>query len=391
MTIPYGRQKITAEDISAVVDVLKSDFLTQGPTVPRFEAAIAKSCAVEFAVAANSGTSALHLSCLALGVGRGDVVWTSAITFVASANCAAYCGAELDFVDIDPDNYNLCTVALEEKLIQAKKDGRLPKVVIPVHMAGQSCDMRRIFELSKEFGFSIIEDASHALGATYGEHKVGSCKYSDVTTFSFHPVKLITTGEGGMAVTNDKTLFAKMERLRSHGVTRDPQEMLSAYEGPWFYEQLDLGFNYRMTDIEAALGLSQLSKLEDFVESRRNLAANYDNLLDGSAVRAPRRDKYGMSACHLYIVMVESADLGASQKQLFERLHAEGIMANLHYIPVYRHPYYRFRGHADTRLPMAETYYSKAISLPIYPGLRSDEQEYIINTLLSPIGHQNIF
>ncbi len=391
MIIPYGRQNISQDDIEAVEFVLRSDFLTQGPIVPRFEREVAAYCGAKRAVAVNSATSALHLACLALGVARGDSVWTTPITFVASANCAVYCGASIDFVDIDPRTYNMDPNALEEKLKQAKLEGKLPKVVIPVHMCGQSCDMDRIHELARHFGFKVIEDASHAIGARYKGKPVGSCRHSEITVFSFHPVKIITTGEGGMALTNDPELAAIMERLRSHGITRDPAEMTEASEGPWFYQQLDLGFNYRMTEIQAALGVSQLGRLDHFVTERQALADEYDRILTPEIATVPVRHPDAYSSFHLYVVQLNLAALRSSQKEIFERLRSHGIMANLHYIPLYRHPYYRSAGHANTRLARAENYYARAITLPLFPGLGVEHQHQVVKAMTTPVGHQTIF
>lgn len=391
MIIPYGRQNINQDDIEAVECVLRSDFLTQGSVVTRFEREVAAYCGVKRGVAVNSATSALHLACLALGVGPGDRVWTTPITFVASANCAVFCGANIDFVDIDSQTYNMDACALEEKLNQAKQAGELPKVVIPVHMCGQSCEMDRINELAQQFGFKVIEDASHAIGGRYKDKPVGSCSYSDITVFSFHPVKIITTGEGGMALTNDPGLAATMERLRSHGITRDPAEMSEAPDGPWFYQQIDIGFNYRMTEIQAALGISQLSRLDQFVAERQALADEYDKILTPDIASVPVRHPDTYSSFHLYVVQLNLPSLGATQKEIFERLRSHGIMANLHYIPLYRHPYYRSSGHADTRLAKAELYYSRAITLPLFPGLEPEQQRQIVRTLTTPVGHQTIF
>ncbi|MFY7877211.1 MAG: UDP-4-amino-4,6-dideoxy-N-acetyl-beta-L-altrosamine transaminase, partial [Pirellula sp.] len=354
-TIPYGRQSISEEDIQAVVQVLRSEYLTQGPVVPEFEHAISGYCGSKYAVATNSATSALHIACLALGVGVGDIVWTSPITFVASANAARYCGADVDFVDIDARTFNMSTASLAEKLAQAKTLNRLPKVVIPVHLAGQSCDMRGIHALSEQYGFRIIEDASHAIGGSYMNEKVGSCRYSDITVFSFHPVKIITTGEGGMAVTNNLELLKVMARLRSHGITRYPSEMTHTPDGPWYYQQIELGFNYRMTEIQAALGLSQLKRLDGFVNARHEIAGCYDRLLESNQVKSPWRDSEVRSAMHLYIVRVPASSHGL----LFENLRAAGIGVNLHYIPVYRQPYYQKMGFMPSEYPEAERYYAE--------------------------------
>lgn len=387
--IPYGRQNVNDDDIVAVIDVLRSDFLTQGSMVPEFERRIAGYCQAAHAVAVNSATSALHLACLALGVRPGDRVWTSPITFVASANCAVYCGATVDFVDIDPRTFNMSADALEEKLFAADRSGHLPKVVIPVHMCGQACDIERIHRLAVRFGFRIIEDASHAIGAKYKDEPVGNCRYSDITVFSFHPVKIITTGEGGMALTNDAMLAHTMQRLRNHGVTRNPAEMVGQSEGPWFYQQVDLGFNYRLTDIQAALGISQLSRLDGFVAERHALANEYDRLLDGSIGTAPWRSPDAYSSFHLYVMQL-NLEAGATQREMFERLRVHGVMVNLHYIPVYRHPYYRKAGHAETTLPRAEAYYARAITLPLYPGLRRDQQQEIVDMMKSALGRPQL-
>ncbi len=391
MIVPYGRQNINQEDIDAVVDVLRSDFLTQGPMVPRFESVVSSYCGALRGVAVNSATSALHLACLALGVGQGDLVWTTAITFVATANCARYCGADVDFVDINPLTYNLSVAALEEKLKNAEKSGCLPKVVIPVHMCGQSCEMEQIHGLSVRYGFRIIEDASHAIGGQYKDLPIGSCRYSDITVLSFHPVKIITTGEGGMALTNDPMLAGTMERLRSHGVTRDPAEMAGVPEGPWYYQQIELGFNYRMTDIQAALGISQMARLDNFVAQRHAIAQIYNELLGTDSAIIPWQHPDCHSSFHLYIVQLELKALRTTQKEVFERLRSHGIMANLHYIPVYRHPYFRVRGHEMTTLPAAERYYARALTLPLYPGLDESQQCDIVEKMRTPLGHQTIF
>ena len=388
MVIPYGRQSISESDIAAVGDVLRSDFLTQGPIVPKFENALGQRCGTRFAVAMNSATSALHLGCLALGVGQGDIVWTSPISFIASANCAKYCGADVDFVDIESNTYNMSPQALEKKLIAAQRDGNLPKVVIPVHIAGQSCDMAGIHSLSQRFGFSIIEDASHAVGSTYRGKPTGSCEFSDITVFSFHPVKIITTGEGGMALTNDPELAKSMFRLRSHGITRDAGEMQQEPDGPWYYEQLELGFNFRMTDIAAGLGINQLQRIDEFVSRRNEIAESYDSIFANTAVKAPTRSPDTYSAFHLYIVRVIFSDYGTTQNRVFENLHANQILANLHYIPIYRQPYYRQFGYSRESFPESEKYYSEAISLPMYPGLSAADQEFVAETLLSALGDQ---
>jgi UDP-4-amino-4,6-dideoxy-N-acetyl-beta-L-altrosamine transaminase len=389
--IPYGRQSISEEDISAVIEVLRSDYLTQGPVVPLFETAVKNYCGAKYAVATNSATSALHISCLALGVKSGDIVWTSPISFVASANCALYCGASIDFVDIDPLTYNMSIEVLGEKLERASRDGTLPKVVIPVHLAGQSCEMEKIHQLSIKYGFKIIEDASHAIGGSYQDEAIGGCKFSDITVFSFHPVKIITTGEGGMALTNCPELAGTLARLRSHGITRAPSEMTCAPDGPWFYQQVELGFNYRMTDIQAALGVSQLRRINEFVSDRASLAKKYNELLKSSNITLPTTIQDASSSHHLYIIRVKSKQVGYSHNESFERLRNAGIIVNLHYIPIYRHPYYSTMGFNINEFPQAEKYYSEAISLPIYPGLTLHDQALILRVLQFPFGHQNIF
>lgn len=385
--IPYGRQSISEDDISAVVEVLRSDFLTQGPMAPEFEKAIASYCGARYAVAVNSATSALHIACLALGVGPGDVVWTTPVTFVASANCARYCGADVDFVDIDPRTYNMSVERLTEKLERAKENNRLPKVVIPVHLAGQSCEMEAIHDLSQKYGFRLIEDASHAIGGSYQGGKMGSCQFSDITVFSFHPVKIITTGEGGMAVTNDLELVKIMARLRSHGITRYASEMTHVPDGAWYYQQIELGFNYRMTDLQAALGLSQMKRLDEFVTQRHAIAARYDELLSNSRIVTPWQHPDSYSGLHLYIVRVPSE----SHCALFDNLRAGGVGVNLHYIPVYRQPYYERMGFKREDYPEAERYYAEAVSLPMYPGLTEEQQSEVGRQLVAPTGYQTLF
>ncbi len=376
--IPYGTQSILEDDIDAVVDVLKSKFLTQGPVINDFETTISQYCKSDFSVACNSSTSALHVACLALGLGPGDWLWTSPITFVASANCALYCGAKVDFVDIDPFSYNLCVGALEKKLLEAKKQGKLPKIVVPVHLCGQSCEMEEIKKLSEIYGFKILEDASHAVGARYKKSVVGSCKYSDIAVFSFHPVKIVTTGEGGMAMTNDKQLAERMSALRSHGITRDDKKMMRVPDGSWYYEQLDLGFNYRMTDIQAALGLSQLKKLDKFVARRHILAKRYDEKLKDFPIITPQVNRDCYSAFHLYCIRLKCPE---KRRVTFEYLRAQNIGVNVHYIPVYRHPYYQRFNFNQNSFPNAEAFYSSAISIPMYPNLSFDEQDRVIETL----------
>lgn len=379
--IPYGRQDISETDIQAVINVLKSDFLTQGPAVPAFETAVSEYCGVRHAFAVNSATSALHIACLALGVGPGDLVWTSPITFVASANCALYCGAKVDFVDIDPRTYNLSVAALEEKLQAAERDGKLPKVVIPVHLCGQSCEMAAIHALSEKYGFKIIEDASHAIGGKYRNQPIGNCRYSDITVFSFHPVKIITTAEGGMALTNDAELADKLALLRSHGITRDPAQMTHQADGPWYYQQIALGYNYRMTDIQAALGLSQLSRLDEFVANRQRLAARYDSLLSALPVEIPWQHPDNYSALHLYPIRIPEGVSSYSRLSVFEGLRAAGIGVNVHYIPVHLQPYYRQLGFQPGDFPEAERYYRAAISLPLYATLIEANQDRVVAAL----------
>jgi UDP-4-amino-4,6-dideoxy-N-acetyl-beta-L-altrosamine transaminase len=375
--IPYGRQEITEADISAVVAVLRSDYLTQGPVVPAFEAAVAGYCRVAHAVAVNSATSALHLACLAVGVGKGDQVWTSPISFVASANCALYCGATVDFVDIDPVTCNMSVGRLADKLKRAKASGSLPKVVIPVHLCGQPCDMTSIHALGQEYGFSIIEDASHGIGATYRGEPVGNCRYSDITVFSFHPVKIITTGEGGMALTNDPILAERMTLLRSHGITRDPARMTHEPDGPWYYQQIALGFNYRMTDIQAALGISQFERLDSYVSRRQQLADRYDVLLADLPVIVPGRNESSRSSTHLYVIRLRLDQIEASHHAVFSALRTQNVGVSLHYIPIHTQPYYQQMGLDTAGLTEAERYYVSAISLPLYPTLSDAEQEEI--------------
>jgi UDP-4-amino-4,6-dideoxy-N-acetyl-beta-L-altrosamine transaminase len=378
--IPYGRQSVTDDDVQAVVDVLRSDFLTQGPAVPAFERAVAEACGAAHAVAVNSATSALHLACLALGVGPGDLVWTSPITFVASANCARYCGADVDFVDIDPATYNLSVPALAEKLEVAARSGRLPKVVVPVHLAGAPCDMAGIAELARRYGFRVLEDASHAVGARHGETPVGACTLSDIAVFSFHPVKIITTGEGGMALTNDRGLARRMELLRSHGVTREPAEMAEAPHGGWYYEQTALGFNYRMTDLQAALGRSQLARLEASIAARHRVADRYDRALAPLPLVTPRRPAAGRSAFHLYVVLVEDG-APADRRRVFDHLREHGVGVNVHYIPVHLQPDYRRLGFRPGSFPVAERYYARALSLPMFPTLTEAQQDRVVSLL----------
>lgn len=383
--IPYGKQSITQHDIDAVVQVLKSDFLTQGPAVPAFEQTVARYCGAQYAVAVNSATSALHLACLALGVKYGDSIWTSPITFVASANCALYCGAEVDFVDIDPRTYNLSKEKLAEKLAEAEQTGQLPKVLISVHLSGQSCDMAGIYALSQRYGFKIIEDASHAIGGKYQNQPIGNGRFSDITVFSFHPVKIITTGEGGMALTNDADLAEKVARLRSHGISRDPAQMTHEPDGPWYYQQLELGFNYRMTDLQAALGQSQMQQLDEFVSKRHMLRQRYDLLLANLPLITPWQHPDGYSGLHLYVIRLKLAEIRATHRQVFEALRAAGIGVNLHYIPVYHQPYYEQMGFQRGYCPEAERYYAEAISLPMFTGLTEAQQDHVVATLREAI------
>ncbi|MFN3647737.1 MAG: UDP-4-amino-4,6-dideoxy-N-acetyl-beta-L-altrosamine transaminase [Gemmobacter sp.] len=375
--IPYGRQDISDDDIAAVVAVLRSDYLTQGPMVPRFEAAVAAQVGAAHAVAVNSATSALHIACLALGLGPGDMLWTVPTTFVASANCALYCGAAVDFVDIDPVRWTMCPKALAAKLEAAAAAGRLPKVIVPVHLCGQSADMAEIGRLARAYGAKVIEDASHSIGATHEGRPVGDCRHSDICVFSFHPVKIITTAEGGLATTQDAKLARAMELARSHGITRDPAEMTHAPDGPWYYQQVALGYNYRMTEMQAALGLSQMGRLQAFVARRRQLAARYDRMLGNLPLVRPAPPADVESAWHLYVVRVEAA----RHKAVFEALRADGIGVNLHYIPVHTQPFYRAMGFAPGQFPQAERYYAEAISIPLYAGLSDADQDRVIAAL----------
>lgn len=378
--IPYSRQSITQADIDAVVDVLNSDFLTQGPAVPAFEQAMAAKCNAIFAVAVNSATSALHIACLALELGPGDLLWTVPNTFVASANCGRYCGAEVDFVDIDPLTWNMSVSKLKEKLIQAKKDKRLPKVLVPVHFAGQPTEQETIWELSQEYGFKVLEDASHAIGASRNGEPVGSCRWSDITVFSFHPVKIITTGEGGMALTNNSELADRMAMLRSHSVTRDVDKFKLPSPGPWYYEQQGLGFNYRMTEMQAALGISQLERLDSYIERRNELAQRYNQELQSFPLQLPTVSQENRSAFHLYVARLKNCE-NKTHKQVFDDLQKQGIGVNLHYIPVHLQPYYRELGFSSGQYPEAEAHGVEAISLPIYPALTDKEQDLVIGSL----------
>ncbi len=380
--IPYGRQDISQADIDAVVETLCSDWLTQGPAVPAFEKCVADYCAAQHAIAVNSATSALHIACLALGVSKGDIVWTSPITFVASANCVLYCGAEVDFVDIDPRTYNMSVECLAEKLAQAEIVGKLPKVIIPVHLCGQPCEMFAIYTLSQRYGFKIIEDASHAIGGKYREEFIGNCRYSDVTIFSFHPVKIITTGEGGMALTNDAQVAKQMRLLRSHGITTDVVDMFPRpAEEIWNYQQIGLGFNYRITDIQAALGLSQMQRLNEFVSKRHSIAQHYNELLSNLPIVIPWQHPDSYSSFHLYLIRLQLDKINKTHRQVYEALRTEGILVNLHYIPVYLQPYYEKMGFKRGYCSEAEKYYSEAISIPMYPGLTEQQQDDVIAAL----------
>jgi len=379
--IPYGRQDINQTDIDAVVAVLQSDFLTQGPAVPTFERAVAAYCGAAHAIAVNSATSALHIACMALDLGVGDWLWTSPNSFVASANCGLYCGANVDFVDIDPETYNLCPQRLAEKLEQAERAGRLPKIVVPVHFAGQPCDMAAIHTLGQRYGFRIIEDASHAIGGRYQNEPIGNGRFSDITVFSFHPVKIITTAEGGMALTNQADLAEKMAQYRSHGITRDPKLMTHAPDGGWYYQQIALGYNYRMTELQAALGLSQRQRLDAFIARRQALAVRYNAMLAGLPVIVPQQNQRGDSAWHLYVIRLKLNEISHSRAAVFDALRAAGIGVNVHYIPIHTQPYYMAMGFAAGDYPEAERYYAEAISLPMFATLTDAEQDEVIEAL----------
>ncbi len=379
--IPYGKQDISAQDIDAVLQVLQSDFLTQGPQVPAFEKAVTEFTGSKFGCAVNSATSALHIACLALGLKEGDVLWTTPVTFVASSNCGLYCGASIDFVDIDPNTYNLCPDKLEQKLVQAKKVDKLPKVLVAVHLCGQPCDMQKIQLLSKHYGFKVIEDASHAIGGSYQGSKIGSCTYSDITVFSFHPVKIVTTAEGGMAVTNEIGLCEKMNLFRSHGITRDESLMNEGSYGGWYYEQIELGYNYRMTELQAALGVSQMRRLEEFVLARHTLARRYDEKLKDLPITLPFQLENTYSGLHLYVIRLQLELIGKSHRQIFDELREKGIGVNLHYIPVHTQPYYRNMGFDWGDFPEAEKYYREAISIPMFHGMTLEQQDEVVASL----------
>ncbi|RYD54544.1 MAG: UDP-4-amino-4,6-dideoxy-N-acetyl-beta-L-altrosamine transaminase [Sphingobacteriales bacterium] len=379
--IPYGRQDITQDDVDAVVGVLQSDFLTQGPMVPRFEQQIATHVGASHALAVNSATSALHIACLALGLGPGDRLWTSPVTFVASANCGLYCGAQVDFVDIDPRTYNLCPKALAHKLEQAELDGTLPKIVVAVHLCGQPCEMQKIHILAKRFGFKVIEDASHAIGGKYRGEFIGNGKFSDITVFSFHPVKIITTAEGGMVLTNDAELANKMALLRSHGITRDPMQMTHESDGPWYYQQIDLGFNYRMTELQAALGISQMERLDHYIARRHQLAERYSELLRALPVTTPWQHPDSYSGLHLYVIRLKLDAINKTHRQVFDSLREQGIGVNLHYIPIYTQPFYAEMGFNPSDFPASQSYYREAISIPMFQTMTDDQQDQVLAAL----------
>lgn len=377
--IPYSKQQINNIDIEAVVNALKSAWLTQGPVLEQFERAVAEYCGARYAVAVSNGTAALHIACIAAGLGKDDILWTSPNTFVASANCALYCGARPGFVDIDPRTYNMSISELEAKLFEKKKTGHLPKIVIPVHFAGQSCEMEQIYSLSKKYDFITIEDACHALGGSYKESKIGSCKFSDITVFSFHPVKTITTGEGGMVLTNNENLYQKLIRLRTHGITKNTEFIQGKVLSAWCYEQIELGFNYRLTDIQAALGCSQMLRLNAFVERRRRLAKRYDALLKSLPLVLPYQHPDSNSAFHLYPVRLKLNEISKSREQVFDELRKADIGVNVHYIPVHTQPFYQRLGFKTGDFPVAEGYYQEAISLPLYYDLTDDNQDFVIS------------
>lgn len=386
--IPYGKQNINQEDIDSVIDVMKSDFLTQGPVTPLFENELQKYCGAEFALATINATSALHLACLSIDISKGDLVWTSPISFVASANCVKYCGGEIDFVDIDPLTYNISIDCLENKLVQAKKNNKLPKAIIPVHLSGQSCDMEKIAKLSEIYGFKIIEDASHAIGGKYNGNPVGSCQFSDITVFSFHPVKIITTCEGGACLTNNKELYEKMYNLRSHGIVRNQKDMVHEKEGSWYYEQKHLGFNYRLNDLQSALGINQIKRLATFVHNRHEIANTYNELFKKNKnIDTPFQYDKSYSSYHLYIIKTSNKN-GYNRNEIFERLKSHGYQVNIHYIPIYKHPYYSYK-YKD--LKNSEDYYSRAISLPIFPFLEKKHIKNIVDIINNKINFQHIF
>lgn len=384
--ITYGRHQIDNSDIEAVIHVLRSETITQGPVATRFEQEIAKITQSRYCISVSSATAALHIACLALNTGPGDLVWTSPNSFIASANCALFCGAKIDFVDIDPQTYNMCPVKLEKKLAAAKKANALPKIVIPVHFAGQPCDMEKIHQLSKQYGFAIIEDASHAIGSTFNKKPTGNCAYSDITVFSFHPVKIITSGEGGAATTNQKILADKMRQLANQGITRNENSFQFTNEGPWYYEQHVLGYNYRISDIHAALGLSQLNKLPIFLQSRQKIKEFYHQRLATMPIVRPYQNTNSISSYHLYPILLNTNKADYKRK-VFEQLHSAGIYVQSHYIPIHTQPFFRAKGFRKGDYPITEAYYSKTISLPIHPGLTLDDLEYIVDTLKRVLNH----
>jgi UDP-4-amino-4,6-dideoxy-N-acetyl-beta-L-altrosamine transaminase len=384
--IPYGRQDITQADIDAVIAILKSDHLTQGPAITHFEHSVTNYTGAKHALAVSNATAALHIACLALDLGPGDWLWTSPNTFVASANCALYCGAKVDFVDTDPHTYNLCPAKLEAKLIAAEKAGQLPKIVVPVHLTGQPCDMAAIHALGEKYGFKIIEDASHAIGGQYKGEPIGNGRYSDITVFSFHPVKIITTAEGGMALTNSTELATRLGLLRSHGITRDPALMTEPMHGPWYYQQVALGFNYRMTDVQAALGVSQMTRLTEYVKRRHDIAKRYNELLAALPITLPWQHTDSYSAYHLYVVRLQLDKISVTHRQVFEALRAKDILVNLHYIPVHTQPYYQKMGFKKGDFPDAEHFYREAISIPMHVNLTDEELQFVATSLREAMG-----
>ena len=379
--IPYGHQDVSQEDVQAVVAVLTSDWLTQGPSIERFEQTVAAYCGAKYAVAVNSATSALHIACLAAGLGKDDKLWTSPNTFVASANCGLYCGAQIDFVDIDAHTYNMSIERLEEKLQSAQQKGKLPKVIIPVHFSGQSCKMQPIQILAKKYGCTVIEDASHAIGGRYKGSKVGSCTYSDMTVFSFHPVKIVTTAEGGMVLTNNHDLYEKLIRLRSHGITRDPAYLQGQSDGPWYYQQIELGFNYRITEMQAALGISQMRRIDEFISKRHMLAKRYNEKLADLPLILPYQHRDADSSWHLYVIQIKQKECKNSRRQVFDALRSCDIGVNVHYIPVHTQPYYQKLGFKQGDFPQAEQYYQSVITIPLHYALTEQEQDYVIECL----------
>ena len=383
--IPYAKQDISDEDIDSVIEVLKSDFLTQGNKVPLFEDIISERVGAKYALAANSATSCLYLSCLSLGLSKEDILWTSPITYVASANCALYCGAEVDFVDIDPLTWNISVEILEEKLKTARKIKKVPKILVLVHLAGNPCDLQKVFDLSKEYGFSIIEDASHALGSKYSGEHIGSSVYSDISVFSFHPVKNITTGEGGMILTNNQKLSEKIHLYRSHGITRDTKKMINKEEGLWYYEQLLLGFNFRMSDIHAALGISQMNSLDKFISKRNDISQIYTEELKGLPLTIQRVRKEDLSAWHIFVIRLKLSELKLSRLEIYNSLRNMGIGVNVHYIPVHLHPFYKNLGFNKGDFPNSENYYDGAITIPMFTKLKKKEIKYVIQALKESI------